>query len=52
MNSQIYQILEHQARLKCGDLWNLMNDNERLKAILKISISMLKDCFENEKGGK
>lgn len=47
-HDEIYQIIEHQAKLKCGELWNSMNDKERTGQMLKMAIIMLEDCFSGD----
>ncbi|MDY0138276.1 MAG: hypothetical protein RBR50_01130 [Candidatus Izemoplasmatales bacterium] len=50
-NDKIYQIIEHQAKLKCGELWNSMNDKERGVKMLQVAIIMLEDCFGEVENG-
>lgn len=45
-SDDIYKIIEHQARLKCGYLWLDMNHKEQNTAMLKMAITMLKECYK------
>lgn len=44
-SDKIYQIIEHQAQLKCGEMWKVMSDKERNTVMLKVAITMIKDYF-------
>lgn len=45
---KIYKTLENKAKTICGNLWNVMSDKERNTAMLKVAITLLKECY----GGK
>jgi hypothetical protein len=45
-SDEIYLIVEHKTKLKCGKVWNDMNYKERNTAMLKMAIIMLKECYK------
>jgi len=47
-NDEIYKTVEHQAILKCGRLWADMNEKERLNAMFKVSIMMIKGLSDGK----
>jgi hypothetical protein len=50
--SFMYQVIEHQARLKHGELWRNLSDRERLREMLKIALELLEECAKKRGGRK